>query len=499
LAIAGYIFLALIAISFLNRIISYRRLSHIPGPTIAGWSRLWMVRANTSGRNHTFLYDAILKYGSLVRIGPNHLLTSDPELIRRMQAPRSPYRRSIWYTTFRFKPRADNIISVVDEDVHNELRRKMGNGYSGKEVPHMEEKIDGQVQIWIDNIRKKYISTRTELKPMDLARSVQYFTLDVISDLAFNSPFGDVPQDKDVHGYIKTTEDAIGFMTLLSIFPKVHRWIEQSRLVDLLAPTAKDKTGLGRIVGIAQAEIAKRFEGKVLNPKEDKQDMLGSFLRHGLSQEEAESETVLQIMAGSDTSATVIRVVFLYLITSPHMMSKLRAELDAGIKSGQISSPISDTEARKLPYLQACIKEAIRLWPPVTGILQKVVPPEGDTFNGTYIPGGTFIGQCAWALGRNPDIYGPDFSLFRPERWLEATGEKLQKMERQADLTFGYGRFACLGKPVAQMELNKVFVEILRSFDISIVDPSQPWDNDSRGIFLMKNFWVRVTERGSDS
>jgi cytochrome P450 len=97
-------------------------------------------------------------------------------------------------------------------------------------------------------------------------------------------------------------------------------------------------------------------------------------------------------MAGSDTSATIIRVVFLYLMTSPSMQTKVRAEIDDGIKNGQISSPIKDSEARNLTYLQAVIKEALRLWPPVTGLLQKVVPPEGDTFNGLFIPGGTFIG-----------------------------------------------------------------------------------------------------------
>jgi cytochrome P450 len=97
-------------------------------------------------------------------------------------------------------------------------------------------------------------------------------------------------------------------------------------------------------------------------------------------------------MGGSDTSATIIRVVFLYLMTSPKMMGNFRTELNDGIKSGRISSPIKDSEAKQLPYLQACIKEALRLWPPITGLLQKVVPPEGDTFNGTFIPGGTFIG-----------------------------------------------------------------------------------------------------------
>jgi cytochrome P450 len=97
-------------------------------------------------------------------------------------------------------------------------------------------------------------------------------------------------------------------------------------------------------------------------------------------------------MAGSDTSATIIRAAFLNLLTSPSMLGSLRAEIDEGIKNGQISSPIKDTEARKLTYLQAVIKETLRLWPPIQGLLQKVVPPEGDTFNGVFIPGGTFIG-----------------------------------------------------------------------------------------------------------
>jgi cytochrome P450 len=177
------------------------------------------------------------------------------------------------------------------------------------------------------------------------------------------------------------------------------------------------------------------------------------------------------------------------------MMNTIRAEIDGGIKSGLISDPIRDSEARQLPYLQAVIKEALRLWPPVVGLLQKVAPPEGDTINGVFIPGGTFVGQCAWALGRNPAIYGPDCALFRPERWLEASPEEYQKMDRQSDLTFGYGRFACLGRPVATIELNKVFVQLLRNFNFEVVDPSKPWSSDSWGIFLQKDFWVRITER----
>lgn len=68
------------------------------------------------------------------------------------------------------------------------------------------------------------------------------------------------------------------------------------------------------------------------------------------------------------------------------------AEIDKAVDKGSISSPIRDPEARNLPYLQACIKEGLRMFPPVTGLLDKVVPSEGDTLNGVLIPGGTIIG-----------------------------------------------------------------------------------------------------------
>lgn len=59
---------------------------------------------------------------------------------------------------------------------------------------------------------------------------------------------------------------------------------------------------------------------------------------------------------------------------------------------GCISNPIQDSEAKALPYLQACIKEGLRLHPPTTALLNKTVPTEGDHLNGVFLPGGTEIG-----------------------------------------------------------------------------------------------------------
>ena len=118
-------------------------------------------------------------------------------------------------------------------------------------------------------------------------------------------------------------------------------------------------------------------------------------------------------MAGSDAVATAVRATVLYIITNPRVYQRLQAEIDTAEQSGCIASPvIRDSEARSLPYLQARIKEGLRIFPPGTGLLQKQVPPEGDTISGYFLPGGTRIAPSAWSLQRNKDIYGDDVDLF---------------------------------------------------------------------------------------
>jgi cytochrome P450 len=75
-----------------------------------------------------------------------------------------------------------------------------------------------------------------------------------------------------------------------------------------------------------------------------------------------------------------------------------------------------------------------------------------------YVPGGTRIGYGGFSVLRNKKIWGEDADVFRPERWLE--GEKIKDLELTWEVIFNAGRYQCLGKNVALMELNKVFVEV---------------------------------------
>lgn len=170
------------------------------------------------------------------------------------------------------------------------------------------------------------------------------------------------------------------------------------------------------------------------------------------------SELDLRI-SGADSTATATRAILLAIISNPLVYANLQREIDNAISDGNISSPITDTEARQLPYLQACITEGLRKFPPITLLRERVVPPGGDVALGYHIPAGTFIGLNAWGLQLNT-VFGDDADIFRPERWLITDQVKLQQMRAVQELVFGYGSTKCLGKNIAVVNMNKIFVEV---------------------------------------
>jgi cytochrome P450 len=124
-----------------------------------------------------------------------------------------------------------------------------------------------------------------------------------------------------------------------------------------------------------------------------------------------------------------------------------------------VSHPVQDSEARQLPYLQACVLEGLRKHPPLSQLRERVVPPEGDTIQGHDIPGGTYIGLNAWGTQLD-EVFGDDPDMFRPERWLIEDEERLKAMHQTHELIFGYGSTKCLGASMAMLELNKMIFEV---------------------------------------
>lgn len=138
----------------------------------------------------------------------------------------------------------------------------------------------------------------------------------------------------------------------------------------------------------------------------------------------------------------------------------------------------------------------------IAGMLAKRSPRGGDEICGYFVPGDVTVGYSALAVHHSPALFGPDEDVFRPERWIptseggdEPSVEKIREMERNNDLIFGHGKYQCLGKNVAAIELNKVLFELMRRFQFTLVDPKQPWSTSCYGIHLQRDMWVIVRER----
>ncbi|TEA19139.1 Cytochrome P450 monooxygenase lolP1 [Colletotrichum sidae] len=444
----------LVAYLIVARIRDYVRIRHVPGPSLTAWTDFWLVK-NTAGGELAFkLQHLNKKYGPLVRIAPNWVICGDGTELRRLWAVRSPWKRGQWYRGLRFDPYHDSAFTAVDDKVHDPLRSKLVNGYAGKDVEGLHEAIDEQVAGLVNLIETRYLSTETEFKPCDLARKVQYFTLDVISAIGFGKKFGYVEADADFMRYIDTTEKMLPTILMIALQPWVLS-IMQNPTLSFLFPNVKSVIGIGDVMKRASEAVEERYGEKPVV----KRDILGSFVAHGLTKQEAEGETTVQIFAGSDTTATVIRSTMLFIITNPHVYGRLRAEMDAAVREGRVSSPITDAEARRFDYLQAVIREGLRYWPPATGLLPKVSESD-QTVCGVHIPAGTNVAWSPFAIMRNQEIFGHDADLFRPERWLEIPQEQYRLMESHVMLEFAGGsRWECLGKNIAMIELNKVYVE----------------------------------------
>jgi len=97
------------------------------------------------------------------------------------------------------------------------------------------------------------------------------------------------------------------------------------------------------------------------------------------------------IFAGSDTTAISTRAIIYYLLKNPEKKKKLVDEIDHMLAEGTLSDPVTLDQADKMPYLQACMYEALRLHPAVGMSLPRVVPPGGMEIDGTFVPAGVRI------------------------------------------------------------------------------------------------------------
>jgi len=234
----------------------------------------------------------------------------------------------------------------------------------------------------------------------------------------------------------------------------------KARMTERLAEIEKSKA-LGidpnASSGVRRGDLLSMF----LKAKEDRPD----FFHDG----RVLSMAVSMAFAGSETTAISLAAVFYYLLQNPCCLQLLLEELDSAIFSNTLedrpSGLVTWAESQKLPYLDACIKEAFRLHPAVGLMLERVVPIQGAEICGEHIAGGTIVGCNPWVIHRRTEIFGDDAMAYRPERWTEADTETRKEMEG-CMFHFGMGSRTCIGKNISLLEIYKLVPSFLRKFEV---------------------------------
>jgi cytochrome P450 len=186
------------------------------------------------------------------------------------------------------------------------------------------------------------------------------------------------------------------------------------------------------------------------------------------------SYTVTNMFAGSDTTAISLRAVLYYTLKNPPVLARLNTELSTAFAEGKLSFPVTWKQSQSLPYLDAVIKEALRLHPAVGLPLERLVPAPGLQLpNGPSLPAGTIIGASPWIIHRDESIFGAEADEFNPDRWLRKEGEAETQFKARArgmvraTFTFGAGSRTCIGKNVSLLEIYKVIPSLFWRYEVS--------------------------------
>lgn len=308
---------------------------------------------------------------------------------------------------------------------------------------------------------------------MDLSKKMQFFTLDVLSTVGLGKAFGMLAADEDVDDFVKAAEEGM-LAANLFLALGLSGLAQMPIIGKFILPSPKDPKGMGKLVGNSYLH-ADQALARSTDAESASHSMLGSWIRHGITGDALKSEAAESIIAGSDTTAGALRGIMLQVMTNSRVYAKLQWEIDEAVERGLVPEEgiIPTATAWQLPYLQAVIREGMRWWPSVTNLFPRDVPPEGDVVmvdgKEVFLPGGAEVGVSVLGMMHHEGTFGEDAGCFRPERWTEAEPERYVEMQRVSDLVFGYGKWACLGKPIALHELGKGIFEVSLYCDVAVV------------------------------
>ncbi|KAH8813449.1 cytochrome P450 [Flagelloscypha sp. PMI_526] len=444
----------------------YRRnprhpLAAYPGPFLASLTNFWMAYKVSGGKRHVLLMKLHEKYGTHVRIGPNTLSIVDADAVTALlhdpKVPRSVVSRALEPDYF-----PGNILSSRCVDypnylkAHAEIRETWSKGFTSAALDNFNVPLTARLFQLLEKL-KSYASSQSEV---DLDEWFKNFIWDFMGDLVFGGNFSMMEDGEDKSGYRSIVQASSVAQTMLIYMPWVNNILpyftalgeSQRKLLQFAEQCLIKRNHRHLAFRDLVYFFAKEEEPEHLRPSKDA----------------IVSDAFIGIVAGSDTTAVALRSLFFLLLSHPDKLRTLQEEIDF-LDEGEMSN---FSRLTQLPYLNACIDEALRLVPPFLSQLSRTPSRGSDkVIAGRFVPDGTTVFMPTFLLGRDPRYFYPEPTSFWPERWLTAERNANPEIIHNtlAFVPFSAGATLCLGKQLAYRELRLATANLIRNFNMKLV------------------------------
>ncbi|WOG97670.1 hypothetical protein DCAR_0417011 [Daucus carota subsp. sativus] len=324
----------------------------------------------------------------------------------------------------------------------------------------IREKCVDKLVCWIEQI---IASSQVEGKSGEVELSELLFLM------AFNV-VGNLMLSKDLLD-LSSTEgreffDAMNQVTKWAGTPNLADFLPFLKPFDPFRVRKNMAKGMGVAINIISSFLKERGH-ETMSTEKVKKDFLDVLLEYQGDGKEgpdkiSDKNIIIIILemffAGSETTSSSIEWAMAELLRNPESMRKVKEELDSVIMPNK---RVMESDIDKLPYLQAVVKESLRLHPTVPLLLPRN-SMEDTNFMGYHIPKNTQVFVNVWAIGRDPDTWD-DPSSFKPERFI---GSNIHyKGQHYELLPFGSGRRICVGMALAHRVLHLTLATLLWTFD----------------------------------
>ncbi|KAK7730651.1 hypothetical protein SLS57_001481 [Botryosphaeria dothidea] len=372
--------------------------------------------------------------GPIVRIAPNEYSIDDPEAIKIIYGHGTAFTKGPWYYASG-SPHQANLFSDRDIKNHSAERRKFASLFSMSSLVTMEQSVD----VCVEFLKDRFTEMARFGETFDLQWWMQCFAFDTIGEISVSKRFGFLDAGKDPLKIISGLDDFLVYAGRVGVYPETHPIF--FKLVSMLGAN-----GFSHAAKFAADQVKaykKNVEGETFLAKAIR---IHQEQPHKISENDIFGICLMNVIAGSDTSSISLTSVIWRLLKNPHTLEKLREEVDTMYSSGIIKDTVTFVDSQQMTYLQAVIKEALRMHP-ATGLpLSRVVPRGGATISGQFFPEGvsaflgwmdlmvnvklqTIVGVNSWVAHYNKHVFGDDADEFSPERWL-VSKEAEQSLDR---------------------------------------------------------------------